>query len=94
MFDSNYETYKTVRDITGVGEGKGPFISFHDGFTAISSWAGYLTGADRIALDSHPYFAFDQPQQTDPIDSGTGATAGGVWPNKACTRWGSEFNNR
>lgn len=47
-----------IREITGIGEGNGPFIAFHDGFAGIERWAGYLGGADRIALDQHPYFAF------------------------------------
>ena len=45
-----------VRNITGIGEGKGPFMSIHDGFLGPSEWADYFPGADRIALDWHPYF--------------------------------------
>ncbi|KAF9525007.1 glycoside hydrolase superfamily [Crepidotus variabilis] len=89
----NYEAYRMIRDITGVGEGKGPYISFHDGFGTVAKWAGFLTGADRIAIDGHPYFAFDSPQATDSVDSGTGTGAGGVWPARACDRWGAQFNN-
>lgn len=83
-----------IRGITGVGEGKGPFISIHDGFQSLSSWADFMTGADRIALDSHPYFAFDDGAATDPIATGTGAGAGGVWPDEACNRWTDTFNTR
>lgn len=39
-----------IRAITGVGEGKGPTIVLHDGFNPLDRWAGFLTGADRIAI--------------------------------------------
>lgn len=78
-----------IRNITGVGEGKGPYIALQS-FTA----SPYLTGADRIVVDSHPYFAFDGTTTTDPIDSGTGASAGATWPAKACDRWASQFDSR
>lgn len=53
------EVYNVVRGITGIGTNKGPVISFHDGFQGgLGPWAGFLSGADRIALDSHPYLAF------------------------------------
>lgn len=41
-----------------------------------------MTGADRIALDTHPYFAFDGAN-TDPISS---------YVAKPCSRWGSDIN--
>ena len=50
---SYYETYKMVRDITGVGEGNGPMVAFHTGFDGLSKWAGFLSGADRIVLGTH-----------------------------------------
>jgi len=83
-----------IREITGIGEGHGPYISYHDGFRTVTHWAGFLTGADRIVIDGHPYFAFDSPAAADPIDTGTGPTAGGTWPGKACDRWASQFNTR
>ena len=48
--NSYYEAYKMIRNITGVGEGKGPMIVYHDGFDTLERWAGFLTGADRIAI--------------------------------------------
>lgn len=77
------QAYDIVRSITGTGEGKGPFISIHDGFASVPSWAGFLPGSDRINLDTHPYFAFDGQPNTDPI---------GVWPARACTSWASNIN--
>ncbi|KAF9558121.1 glycoside hydrolase [Agrocybe pediades] len=86
------EAYDMIRGITGIGEGKGPMISIHDGFQGIPAWGGFLNGADRVALDSHPYFAFDGSSATAPIDTGVGAGAGGTWPADACKRWGSAMN--
>lgn len=42
-----------IRGITGIGEGHGPFISIHDGFVGVDSWADFLPGSDRIMLDTH-----------------------------------------
>ena len=50
-----YEAYRIIRDITGIGEGNGPFLSIHDGFIGSTSWYGFLPGADRLALDQHSY---------------------------------------
>lgn len=83
-----------IRSITGYGEGNGPYISIHDGFSGLSSWAGFLPGSDRIVLDTHPYFAFDGSSSTSPIDTGTGNNAGGVWPAQACNRWAAGINGR
>ena len=82
-----------MRSITGLGAGNGPFISIHDGFAGLASWANFLPGSDRIALDTHPYFSFGGEPATDPIDTGTGANAGGVWPKLACQRF-SGVNDR
>ena len=82
-----------IRGITGIGEGNGPYISIHDGFRGLPTWAGFMTGADRLSLDIHPYFAFSA-QSTDPIDTGTGADAGGAWPAKVCNSWAPSMNKR
>ena len=52
------QSYNVVRTAGGTGTGNGPFISFHDGFLGQTNWAGFLPGADRIALDTHPYLCF------------------------------------
>ncbi|KAF5328072.1 hypothetical protein D9619_013626 [Psilocybe cf. subviscida] len=85
------EVYKMIRGITGIGEGKGPAIAIHDSFQT-SSWAGFMTGADRVVLDTHQYFAFNGAPNTDPIDTGTGPGAGGTWPDAACNGWTPWFN--
>ncbi|KAI0785873.1 glycoside hydrolase superfamily [Abortiporus biennis] len=89
-----YHAYTMIRGITGTGKDKGPFISFHDGFAGIGNWAGFLSGADRIALDEHPYFAFNGQPNDDPVNipaTGNSALMGGKWPAAACG-WGSGFN--
>ena len=81
-----------VRNITGVGSGNGAYISIHDGFSGISNWADFMPGSDRVILDTHPYFAFNGDSNTQPINTGTGSGAGGVWPKMACSSWASGIN--
>ncbi|KAF7315129.1 Glycoside hydrolase family 5 protein [Mycena indigotica] len=82
------QAHDMIRGITGYGTGNGPYISIHDGFD-MSLWDGFLPGSDRIILDTHPYFAFNQQPNTAPIGlSSDPATAGGVWPKQACDSWG------
>ncbi|KAJ6565741.1 glycoside hydrolase superfamily, partial [Mycena sp. CBHHK59/15] len=88
------EAHNMICGITGLGAGDGPFISIHDGFQGVSSWAGFLPGSDRVILDTHPYFAFDQQPNDAPIATGTDASdEGGVWPKQACSAWGPGINN-
>ncbi|KAJ7463501.1 glycoside hydrolase family 5 protein [Mycena galericulata] len=87
------EAHNMIRSITGYGAGNGPFISIHDGFVGVAAWAGFLPGSDRIILDTHPYFAFDQQPNDAPIATSTDpATAGGIWPAQACNAWGPSIN--
>jgi hypothetical protein len=83
-----------VRNITGIGAGNGAYIAIHDGFVGTASWAGFLPGSDRIVLDTHPYFAFDNLPNDSPIATGTGLEAGGIWPLQACNAWGAGMNTR
>ncbi|BGP04006.1 hypothetical protein NBRC10513v2_007747 [Rhodotorula toruloides] len=61
------ETYNQMRSIGGTGAGNGPFITFHDGFVTMATnvsaggWDGFLNGWDRVALDSHRYLCFSEP---------------------------------
>jgi hypothetical protein len=90
---SYLEAHNMIRGITGIG--KGPYISIHDGFNTVASWAGFLPGSDRIILDTHPYFAFSGGANTQPIATGTDPDkAGGQWPPLACNAWGASINNR
>ncbi len=50
-----YQAYEIIREVTGIGEGNGPFLSMHDGFLSIPKWYGFLPGADRMAIDQHSY---------------------------------------
>lgn len=52
---SYYQAYQTIRGVTGIGAGKGPYIVIHEGFAGIASWRTFLAGADRLVLDQHPY---------------------------------------
>jgi glucan 1,3-beta-glucosidase len=44
--------------LSGTGSGSGPYIAIHEGFQGPAIWEGFLAGADRLALDQHPYLAF------------------------------------
>lgn len=78
-----YEAYNMIRDITGIGKGKGPWLSFHDAFLSAGAWKDFLRGADRVALDTHPYLSFGGQNQ-DPMDEQ-------VW--KPCQAWAESTNN-
>ncbi|KAF5316969.1 hypothetical protein D9611_003606 [Ephemerocybe angulata] len=81
------EAHRLVRSITGYGSGNGPYIGIHDGFGGPGPWANFMRGADRVVLDVHPYFAFGGGPANDPIATGIGPDAGGVWPERACQNW-------
>ncbi|KAJ7105074.1 exo-beta-1,3-glucanase [Mycena crocata] len=53
-----YGAYEAIRTSTGVGAGRGPYMAIHEGFQGPAIWEGFLAGADRVALDQHPYLAF------------------------------------
>ncbi|KAI0653825.1 glycoside hydrolase [Cubamyces menziesii] len=91
------QAYEMVRSITGTGEGNGPMISLHDGFTGPANWAGFLAGSDRVNIDTHPYFAFNGNANRDPVnvtaDGDPTGGMGGKWPLQACNSWGATMNN-
>ena len=68
------EAYHVIRGITGVGAGKGPLIAFSDRQGG-AEWAGFLKGADRIAMDAHPYIIFQDPQANSHASSASQACA-------------------
>lgn len=75
------EVYRIVRTASGAGQGNGPVISFHEAFFGLSEWVGFLQGADRIALDSHPYLVFGPLTPGQPSDFVT----------SPCNSWAGEF---
>jgi hypothetical protein len=92
LYCSYLQAHGMMRNITGYGEGNGPYIAIHDGFIGVSTWADFLPGSDRIVLDTHPYFAFDGQPNTAPVD--VLGEPGGVWPLQACNSWGPGINTR
>lgn len=82
IYFSYLQAYQDVRMASGIGEGNGPYVSFHDGFFPLSEWAGFLPNADRIALDDHPYICFGT-QSAAPMSS---------YAQTPCNTWASEFN--
>lgn len=84
VLESYYsELYQIIRTAGGTGQGNGPFISYHDGFFTRAQWAGYLPGADRIALDTHPYMCFDA-QSNNPMST---------YATRPCDSWGKLVND-
>jgi glucan 1,3-beta-glucosidase len=79
---SYLEAYKIVRNAGGTGEGKGPWISFHDGFFTREMWKDFLVNGDRMLLDSHPYMCFGG-QSANPMSS---------YANAPCQNWGGAVN--
>ncbi|KAF7977033.1 hypothetical protein HWV62_4790 [Athelia sp. TMB] len=81
MYSFYLKVHNLIRGITGIG--KGPFIAISDGFAGVgpsSTWtANILSGADRIALDTHLYFAFSSPE---PLP----------FPQNPCTQWAQNIN--
>ncbi|KAF9476407.1 glycoside hydrolase family 5 protein [Pholiota conissans] len=87
------QAHDMIRNITGLGEGHGPYIAIHDGFQPLSSWSNFLRGSDRLVLDQHPYFSFGG-LQIDPIGVVGEETGipGGKWPLTVCNNWGPSSN--
>ena len=82
LWNSYLQAYNLVREASGVGEGKGPYISYHDGFLSRDQWANFLPNADRISLDSHPYLCFG-PQSS---------AAMSTYATTPCSSWGGSVN--
>lgn len=87
------EAHRLIREIGGFGEGNGPYVVVHDSFQGLEGFAGFMQGADRFGGDVHPYFAFGGEATAPSIDSGIGPGAGGGWPLRACTRFGTMMND-
>ncbi|CAA7262821.1 unnamed protein product [Cyclocybe aegerita] len=51
-----YAAYEAIRKASGIESG--PYVAIHEGFQGPAIWEGFLSGADRVALDQHPYLAF------------------------------------
>lgn len=82
--DRYLQAYQIIRSISGVGEGKGPIISIHDGFLAMDRWIPFLPNADRVAMDTHIYFAFAQTPSNSSLD---------VWAQQPCRAHQARMTN-
>jgi len=72
------EAHRMIRNITGVGAGKGPYISIQGGSGALPTFVG----SDRIAVDQHPYFAFNGRGSRDVVP----------YIPQPCQTWGPMMN--
>ncbi|KAF7311531.1 Glycoside hydrolase [Mycena kentingensis (nom. inval.)] len=78
-----YQAYLAVRGASGIGEGKGPMVSMHEGFLGLGQYDGFLPNADRASMDYHPYLCF-QAQSTAPVSS---------YAQTPCNNWGGQINS-
>ncbi|PCH38152.1 glycoside hydrolase family 5 protein [Wolfiporia cocos MD-104 SS10] len=76
------QAYEYVRLASGIGAGNGPYVLYHDGFFDLSQWVGFMTGADRIAIDIHPYVCF-AGQSSEPYSARLSVP---------CDTWGADQN--
>jgi glucan 1,3-beta-glucosidase len=91
---SDLQSHNIMRAITGLGEGKGPYIAISGGLNTVTMWPNLLIGVDRVALDTHPYFAFSGDPNTEPINVvASDGQMGGTWTERACTQWKVETND-
>ncbi|KAF8902804.1 glycoside hydrolase family 5 protein [Gymnopilus junonius] len=84
----NLEAHDIIRNITGLGEGNGPYIVIHDGFQPLSDFNNYLQGSDRVILDTHPYFSFGGISLAPIGVDGDDGLPGGEWPLNARMNFG------
>ncbi|KIM27156.1 glycoside hydrolase family 5 protein [Serendipita vermifera MAFF 305830] len=75
------EAYKIIRTAGGSGQGNGPVMSIHDGYFGLTDWVGFLDGADRLALDTHPYLVFGTVTAGEPA----------AFATAPCERWSADF---
>ncbi|BEI87920.1 uncharacterized protein CcaverHIS019_0106380 [Cutaneotrichosporon cavernicola] len=83
-----FESIEMIRGITGSGKGNGPLVAFHDGFQGPANWDGFLTGADRLVMDQHPYLAFGGVNQNPWPQQTQQACGWGGGVNDTAASWG------
>ncbi|KAK8843498.1 hypothetical protein IAR55_007158 [Kwoniella newhampshirensis] len=86
-----YQAYELVRGITGYGAGKGPVLLMHEGFLGVAAWSGFLSGADRLALDQHPYLAFSAQSTASYAAQASTVCSWGGGTNDSSTSFGLTF---
>ncbi|KIY69876.1 glycoside hydrolase family 5 protein [Cylindrobasidium torrendii FP15055 ss-10] len=80
--------YETIRNVTGIGADKGPYLIIHEGFQGTAVWEGFLEGADRLALDQHPYLAFMNDYISTPDEMASKACAWAAATNRSQSAFG------
>ncbi|KIM40964.1 glycoside hydrolase family 5 protein [Hebeloma cylindrosporum] len=80
--------YEAIRKSTGTGSGSGPYIAIHEGFQGPAIWEGFLPGADRLALDQHPYLAFTGDTTSTPDEMAAKPCAWAVATNQSQKAFG------
>ncbi|KAJ7643673.1 exo-beta-1,3-glucanase [Roridomyces roridus] len=89
-----YGAYEAIRTAThvlfapGVGAGRGPYIAIHEAFQGPAIWEGFLAGADRVALDQHPYLAFTYDYVSTPDQMAVKPCAWAIATNQSSKAFG------
>ena len=61
----------------------------------VTDWVGLMPNADRVAIDSHAYFAFNGQANTQPVNvAAADGGMGGIWPGLACSAWKESLSTR
>ncbi|BEI80115.1 hypothetical protein CcaverHIS002_0106440 [Cutaneotrichosporon cavernicola] len=77
-----FESIEMIRGITGSGKGNGPPRR------GPANWDGFLTGADRLVMDQHPYLAFGGVNQNPWPQQTQQACGWGGGVNDTAASWG------
>ena len=65
------------------------------GLGGLDIWVDVFPNADRLAIDTHPYFAFSGTPNTEPMNvAAPDGEMGGIWPARACTTWKPMMDTR
>ncbi|KAJ7133535.1 glycoside hydrolase family 5 protein [Mycena epipterygia] len=83
-----YGAYEAIRTSTGVGAGKGPYMAIHEAFQGVSDIPSFLAGADRVALDQHPYLAFTYDYVSTPDQMALKPCAWAIATNQSSKAFG------
>lgn len=75
MPGSYLEAHRTVRETTGFGAGKGPYVALPDGFSIVEPlkaeiFNGFLNGADRVIVEKR-FFTQPLRQEAELVPNST-----------------------
>ena len=89
-YTSYVEAHRTIRETTGFGAGKGPYVALPDGFSVEEPlkpeiFDGFLNGADRVVVEKR----FFTPPVRDETEFAPNTTT-----KEICSTVGAQMNSR